>query len=205
MFKTRPADTERESTRARVQLNALHIPLQESFHPLCKRSGVLELTLPYYAHAPVVSAQPSDISQIASSIFRQLGDPKTEPRFWQSCERTSRMTVPKTTMHEDDLSELRKTRSGLPGRSETCRRNLCPHELAILLTRSSGLVSLLRTSAIRLLRSVRVSVSIASRPADGIARRCAPTTSSELPCGKSTLLKPAGQGKYSLFHRRSYF
>jgi len=65
-------------------------------------------------------------------------------------------------------------------------------------------VSLLRTSAIRLLRSVRVSVSIASRPADGIARRCTPTACSKLPCGKSTSLKPAGQGKYSLFHRHSY-
>lgn len=65
-------------------------------------------------------------------------------------------------------------------------------------------MSLLRTSAIRLLRSFRVSVSIASRPADGIARRCAPTTSSELPCGKSTWLKPIRQEKYSLFHRHSY-
>ena len=63
---------------------------------------------------------------------------------------------------------LGNTRSGLPGRSETCNRNLCPHVRAILLTRSSGFVSLLRMSAIRLLRSVRESVSIACDTADVI-------------------------------------
>jgi uncharacterized membrane protein YgcG len=52
-------------------------------------------------------------------------------------------------------------------------------------------VSLLRMSAIRLLRSVRVSVSIAYGPTDGNPRRRRPTTSSKLHCGKSyTLAAP---------------
>jgi hypothetical protein len=77
------------------------------------------------------------------------------------------------------------TRSGLPGRSATCSRNLCPHARAILLTRSSGFVSLLRMSAIRLLRSVRVSVSIPCGPTDVISRRHQSTTSSNSRRGKS--------------------
>ena len=54
-----------------------------------------------------------------------------------------------------------KTRSGFPGRSETWRCGLYPNERAIFLTSSSGFVFLLRMSAIRSLRSFRVSVSIA--------------------------------------------
>ena len=55
-----------------------------------------------------------------------------------------------------------KTRSGFPGRSETCRCGLYPNERAIFLTSSSGFVFLLRMSAIRSLRSFRVNVSIAA-------------------------------------------
>ena len=50
--------------------------------------------------------------------------------------------------------------SGFPGRSETWSLNLYPQERAIFLTKSSGFVSLLRMSAIRLLRSSRDNVSI---------------------------------------------
>src|SRR6266404_5772500 len=53
-----------------------------------------------------------------------------------------------------------KTMSGFPGRSDAWSRNLYPKERAIFLTKISGLVFLLRMSDIRLLRSVRVRVSI---------------------------------------------
>jgi hypothetical protein len=61
------------------------------------------------------------------------------------------------------LLRLGKTRSGFPGRSGTLSRNLYPHERAIFLTISSGFVSLLRMSAMCLLRSRRVNVSMTVR------------------------------------------
>ncbi len=73
------------------------------------------------------------------------------------------------------LLRLGKTKSGFPGRSGTLSRNLYPHERAIFLTVSSGFVSLLLMSAMRLLRSRRVNVSMPVRIefdfADTTARR----------------------------------
>jgi len=92
-----------------------------------------------------------------------------------------------------------KTRSGLPGRLVTFSRNLCPHERAILLTRSSGFVFLLRISAICLLRSIRVSVSIASYKVDGTPRQTCPKGFRQIPCGKTAQSDRIPKIHYSLF------
>ncbi len=99
-----------------------------------------------------------------------------------------------------------KTRSGFPGRLGTWSRNLYPHERAILFTTSSGFVPLLRMSAILLLRSDRVSVSIGSTSRLSIVRMLS-QAADDLQvregsrCGKATLLRPSVQAKCSLFHR----
>ncbi len=95
-----------------------------------------------------------------------------------------------------------KTKSGLPGRSATCDRSLWPNDRAIFLTASSGLVFFAWMSAIRLLRSVGVSVSIDQGPPNVNLRHRRPPTVSHGPrCGKDTMPQHTAQGNYSLFHR----
>ena len=96
----------------------------------------------------------------------------------------------------------------MPGRSELWRRNLYPHERAIILTKISGLVFLSRMSDIRLLRSVRVSVSI-SRAKLLREWYCIPQSTQALAAirivEKTTLLLFEVQDNNSLFHRLANF
>jgi hypothetical protein len=63
---------------------------------------------------------------------------------------------------------LGNTKSGVPGRSRRCRRNLCPSPCAILRTSNSGAVCLLRIIHIRELRCCGVKKSIMLRPSNHI-------------------------------------
>ena len=107
-------------------------------------------------------AQTRDVTKVAPTIRSQLRQPEAELGFGGRARaqpglgwRCQKQPCTKIT-----FLCFGKTISGFPGRLGTWSRNLYPKDRAIFLTKSSGFVFFPWMSAMRLLRSVRVSVSI---------------------------------------------
>ena len=73
---------------------------------------IFQFALPYHHDGPTHLLQLATNAAVASHVPFEFGHPKVDARLWHRGVPTLRMTVPKTSMNEDDLSPAGKYEIG---------------------------------------------------------------------------------------------